>query len=126
MINLTKNLKELETEDFIWIIYSFIVIGAIISNEFEKKWLINRNRQAKKVFKTINITIFVVSFFIYAYFVILTYQRFKETKKDAKISNLFLNNANFIAACLFLIGGMIYLFTEIASNSELTEPPEEL
>ena len=40
------------------------------------------------------------------------------------MKELFLNEANFVAACLFLIGGLIYLFTEISSNSITTEPAE--
>ena len=32
MTNLSQTLQELKYEDFIWIIYSFIVLGALISN----------------------------------------------------------------------------------------------
>ncbi len=40
------------------------------------------------------------------------------------MKELFLNEANFVAACLFLIGGLIYLFTELASNSITTDPQQ--
>ena len=75
-------------------------------------------------FHLINTTIFLVSFLIYLYFVWLNYKHLKETKHYSSVKELFLNEANFVAACLFLIGGFIYLFTEINSTSLRTEPQE--
>ena len=124
MTNLSQVLQELETEDFIWIIYSFIVIGAIVSNVLERDWILKHHPNSYRIFHFINTTIFFVSFLIYAYFVWLNYKHLKETKNYSSIKELFLNEANFVAACLFLIGGLIYLFTEISSNSFGTEPQE--
>jgi len=124
MTNLSQALQELETEDFIWIIYSFIVIGAIVSNVLERDWLIKHNKREYRIFHIINTSIFFVSFLIYFYFVWLNYRHLKETKQNLSMKDLFLNEANFVAACLFLVGGLIYLFTELASNSITTEPEE--
>ena len=46
MANLSQILQELETEDFIWIVYSFIVIGAIISNVLERDWIIKHQKKS--------------------------------------------------------------------------------
>lgn len=124
MANLSQALQELETEDFIWIVYSFIVIGAIISNVLERDWLIKHEKKSWQGFHGINTAIFFVSFLIYFYFVYLNYRHLKETRNYSSMKELFLNEANFVAACLFLIGGLIYLFTEIASNSFEDEPSE--
>lgn len=124
MVNLSQTLRELEIEDFIWIIYAFIVIGALASDYFERQWLINKDTNARKTFKTINIIIFIVTFIIYFYFVTLTYKRLKEQNPNLTMKDMFLKEANFIAALLFLIGGGIYLFTEIASDTVLTSPQQ--
>ena len=124
MANLSQVLQELETEDFIWIVYSFIVIGALVSNIFERDWVLKHERKAYKEFHFINTTIFFVSFLIYLYFVWLSYKHIKETRNYSSVKELFLNEANFVAACLFLVGGFIYLFTEISSNSINTDPQE--
>lgn len=124
MTNLSQILQELETEDFIWIIYSFIVIGALVSNILERDWVIKHQGKSYQQFHLINTTIFLVSFLIYLYFVWLNYKHLKETKHYSSVKELFLNEANFVAACLFLIGGFIYLFTEINSTSLRTEPQE--
>lgn len=124
MANLSQILQELETEDFIWIVYSFIVLGAIISNVLERDWIIKHEDKSRKEFRFINITIFFVSFLIYLYFVYLNYKHIKETRNNVSLKQLFLQEANFVAACLFLIGGIIYLFTEIFGTTIDTEPDE--
>ena len=118
MNKVLKTLEEVRIEDWIWIIYLFLASFALIANFFEKDYLINGNKTSKKTFKTINIAIFIVVFFIYLYFVLLTYSRFKERENHTSIKSMIVTNANFIAATLFLIGGIIYIFTEIISDNE--------
>jgi len=124
MTNLSQALQELETEDFIWIVYSFIVLGALVSNVLERDWIIKHHEKSYKEFHFINTTIFFVSFLIYLYFVYLNYKNLKQKKNYSSLRELFLNEANFVAACLFLVGGIIYLVTEIFSTSVQTEPQE--
>lgn len=124
MTNLSQTLQELKYEDFIWIIYSFIVLGALISNVLERDWVIQHDSKKFKEFHLINTTIFFVSFLIYLYFVYLSYKRLKEVRNYKSVKDVFLNEANFVAACLFLIGGLIYLFTELSSNQTSTDPQE--
>ncbi len=113
-----KTLQEIQIEDWIWITYLFLSAVALVSNFFEKDYLLNRNKTSKKAFKTINIAVFIIVFFIYLYFVLLTYSRFKERQQQTTIKSMIVTNANFIAASLFLIGGILYLFTEIISDDE--------
>ena len=113
-----KTLQEIQIEDWIWITYLFLSAVALVSNFFEKDYLLNRNKTSKKAFKTINIAVFLIVFFIYLYFVLLTYSRFKERQQQTTIKSMIVTNANFIAASLFLIGGILYLFTEIISDDE--------
>lgn len=124
MTNLSQALQELNSEDFIWIIYSFIVLGAVVSNILERDWITKHHNKSYKRFHFINATIFFVSFLIYAYFVWLTYKHLKDVRRYSSMKELFLDEANFVAACLFLIGGLIYLFTELASGDYNTTPQE--
>ncbi len=124
MINVSQAFNELKTEDFIWIVYSFIILGALISNVIEREWISKHDMKSYRRFHSINATILFVSFLIYSYFVWLNYKRLKQMNPNTTIKNLFLNEANFVASCLFLLGGLIYLFTELASTSFQTEPQE--
>ena len=109
---MNEKLKKLKIEDFIWIIYIFIAIFAIVSNYYEKEYNLTNNAVYKNNYKSINITIFIVAFFIYLYFLYLNYQNVNSlnnpSKKEARDSQISL-----IASILFLIGGICYLFVEI-------------
>lgn len=118
MNKVLKTLEEIKIEDWIWIIYLFNASLALISNFFERDFLKTGNKISKRTFKTLNIGILIVVFFIYIYFVLLTYSRFKERESHTTLKSLFVTNANFIAACLFLIGGLLYIFTEIISDND--------
>lgn len=52
-------LQRLNQEDFIWIIYVFIALFAIISDVYERNYVLTNNKKSQKKFKTINITIFI-------------------------------------------------------------------
>lgn len=113
MNDITKQLRLLKNENIIWIIYIFIAITAIISNKYEKEYDLTQNKESYKTFKTINICIFTVAFFIYLYFFILNYNNYQNNQKHN------INTGQLIAATLFLIGGLIYLIAEIFENNEI-------
>lgn len=118
MDNLNDKLKRLRNEDLIWIIYFFIVVFALYSNKLDRDYLINHNPSSYRREKTINVTIFFISFFIYLYFVLLL------TKDIGKMEANFRNPQyrstfiQLIAALLFLIGGAIYLINEVSREDE--------
>ena len=68
MNDISKKLKRLRNEDFIWIVYFFIVVFALYSNKLDRDYLLKKDNEAYKREKYINITIFFIAFFIYLYF----------------------------------------------------------
>ena len=118
MNDLEEMLNELQIEDYIWIIYIFLSIFALISNHFEKQYDINHNKKDKQTFRKINTTIFTITFFIYIYFVYLNIKNLKRLDPKSSPIRIITANANFVAAALFLIGGTIYLLTSIFGDPE--------
>lgn len=116
MNNINKTLKELEIEDFIWIITLFSAIFAIISNKFEREYVKTRDKKAQKTYKTINITLLTISFFVYLYFLLLSYSRIKEINPSTTFKQARLTNINFISAILFITASLISIFVEIFSD----------
>lgn len=115
-MEILNRLKQLRNEDFIWIIYFFIATFALLSNVFERDFVLTKNSNSFKKSKTINVIIFFVAFFIYLYFVLLFTSNLNNMEKNfnnAKYRNTFLQ---LIAALLFLVGGAIYLMQEILTN----------
>ena len=115
-MDVLNRLKQLRTEDFIWIIYFFIAAFAIISNVFEKDYILTRNSNSFKKSKTIIIVLFFIAFFIYLYFVLLFTRDLSNMEKN--FNNVRYRNKllQVIASLLFLIGGAIYLIQEVISN----------
>ena len=118
MKDISENLKELEIEDFIWIISLFSACFALVSNKLEKDYLYTHNLSKEKEYKTINITLLVISFFIYLYFMMLNYKRIKNSTHQS-FKQMRINNANFLAATLIVLATIIYIMTSILGTNEL-------
>lgn len=118
MNDINKKLKRLKNEDFIWIIYFFIVVFALYSNKLDRDYLLKKDNEAYKREKYINITIFFIAFFIYLYFLLLLTEdlgSMEENFNDPAYRSTFIQ---LIAAILFLIGGAIYLINEITRKDD--------
>lgn len=118
MKDISENLKELEIEDFIWVISLFSACFALLSNKLEKDYLYTYNLSKEKEYKTINITLLVIAFFIYLYFMMLNYKRIKRNTHQS-FKQMRINNANFLAATLIVLATIIYIMTSILSTNEL-------
>ncbi len=114
-------IKEIETENFVWIIYLFIIGLSFLANKFEKDYYINGNIDDKEKYRIINIFIFSVVLVIYIYF-------FKENIKSVNKLNcndsyekIMFNKLNLLATSLIVIAGIIYLYIAIKDKNLETE-----
>lgn len=112
--NINRRLDRLRTEDYIWYIYVFIAVFALISNKYEKSYVVTKKREDFEKYHTINETLFVVALLIYLYFLYANYEQYKE-KRDS------LTWLNLIVSILFIIGGVIALYVEVSSNGDTDE-----
>ncbi len=118
MDKVTKTLHELDIEDLIWVIYIFISALAIYSNYLERIYVTKHDVLAKKKYKTINISILSIGFFIYLYFLILAYQKHKEKDNRTTLKNILIKDARLIASILLIICAIITLLSEIMSDDD--------
>mgnify|MGYP004507300581 FL=1 len=118
MDKVTKTLHELDIEDLIWVIYIFISALAIYSNYLERIYVTKHDVLAKKKYKTINISVLSIGFFIYLYFLILAYQKYKEKDNRTTLKNILIKDARLIASILLIICAIIALLSEIMSDDD--------
>ena len=118
MNDISKKLKRLRNEDFIWIVYFFIVVFALYSNKLDKDYLLKKDNEAYKREKYINVTIFFITFFIYLYFLLLLTEDLGSMEKNFNDPAYRSTFIQLIAAILFLIGGAIYLINEITRKDD--------
>lgn len=120
-----NTLKRINIESFIWIIYIFLVCFNLYSNYLEKIYLKTNQRFYKQKFRQINKMVLSVILLIYIYFAYVAFKdetsltRYKNT--DTKKKRL--TDLVFIAAILFLIGGVISLYVAMKSDDFDEELP---
>lgn len=120
-MNIGVKLSRLNREDFIWIIYLFIALFALLSDKYERDYLLHNNLVSHKKFKTINITILIVAFFIYLYFVLINYEDIKSLRCNITKKEVITHHASLVAALLFLVGGLISIWVEINRDTPLED-----
>ena len=116
-----RKLNLLKQEDFIWLIYYFIITYALISNKFERNYIITNNKKDLNKSKKINSIILIIAFFIYLYFVIITINNFDILKRSSQKKEVKVAFERLIANILFLVAGAVALYADYDSNTTGTD-----
>ena len=114
-------LKEIETENFVWIIYLFIIGLSFLANKFEKDYYINGNIDDKEKYRIINIFIFSVVLVIYIYFFKENIESVNKLNCNDSYEKIMFNKLNLLATSLIVIAGIIYLYIAIKDKNLETE-----
>lgn len=114
-------LQKIKIENWIWILYLFLIGFSFYSNYLETEYLKTDSCEAKEKYRKSLIIIFSVALLVYFYF-------FEDSLKDVKKQSpcddpkkIFLTQANFLASTLILIAGCIFLFIAITDTNIDTE-----
>lgn len=117
MDKIYRQLKQLKEEDFIWLIYFFIVIFALIANRFEENYLLTKNTYSKKKTQKITTTILMTAFFIYLYFTLISFDNLEYLKRNSTKKEVKVAFERLIANILFLVGGAFAIYADYDSNT---------
>lgn len=115
---LNRKLKQLQTEDFIWIIYIGIIVMSWYSNSLERKYFIYNDLQSKEKYQQTIIFIFSILIVVYLYFVKDSYDDLKNIKPYDSTKKKNLTSLAFLGSLLIAISGFIFLYVAI-SDEEL-------
>ena len=111
-----KRLNDIKTENFIWIIYLFIIFLSYYANSKEKNYILYNDQKSRQEYQTLLIIIFGILLIVYLYYVIDSYNEIKNLKyyDTAKKKNL--TYASFIGSFLVLLSGIIFLTIAIIDD----------
>lgn len=104
------DLNRIRREDFIWGVYLIVILMALVSNYFEKQYVMYKDNFSRKRYVYINRIIFTTLLFVYIYFVIDGYNQVSKLNindNKRKINNTFLS---YTGSVVNLIGGIIFLY----------------
>ena len=114
--DVSNRLRELKTEDFIWIIYVAIIFLSWLSNHIERKYFLNNDLKARDDYRKIITIIFSILVVIYVYFLMEAIGDLKSLKPEDTEKRKFLIFLSFLGSLLILISGLIFLY--ISLNDE--------
>ena len=106
--NINKRLEQIQIENYIWIVYLFIIGFSFYANSLEKDYFLTKNIQSKNSYRKINATVFLILILVYSYFekeAINSYFNKNKSKTQEKFDTLSL-----IATTMVLISGCIFLY----------------
>ena len=108
--NLQEKLKELKTEELIWIIYIGIIVLSFYSNNLERKYFIFNDNISKEKYRKTMILIFSILIVVYLYFLKDSYDDYKNLKPYDSDEKKQLVTLSFIASLFIAISGFIFLY----------------
>lgn len=112
-----EKIKEINTEDLIWIVLIGIIILSFISNGYEKKYYLNNDYNSKEKYRKLNIFICVVLVIIYLYFLKSSIDSLKELKPSDSEKRKKLVTLSLIGSLLITISGVIFLYISIVDKN---------
>lgn len=105
-----NRMKEIKTEEIIWIIYLGIIILSFYSNNLEKKYFLYKDTISKEKYRNIMILIFSILIIVYYYFLDDSYKSIQNLKKYDSYKKKKLTYLSFIASLFIFISGLIFLY----------------
>ena len=121
--NIIETLKRINIEDYIWIIYLFLVGYNLYSNYLEKKFLISKDKYLYNKFHSINTTVSFIALIIFIYFLIIAYEDLNKLNINSKEDEKKFKTLKKIDSLLFVIGKAISLYVVAKSPDLDNETP---
>lgn len=110
MNNIEEKLKEIDTENFIWVIYIGIIILSYYSNYLEKNYFLYHDMNSKEKYRQIIIFIFSVLIIVYFYFLNSSLDDVRNINPNDSREKNNLIILSFIGSLLIFISGLIFLY----------------
>ena len=108
--NIIAKIRRTNTEEFIWIVYFFLVGANLYATELRKDNITKEDSTITKKSYQISTATLVIAFLIYVYFVYITYEDVKKFKREMNKRETYLSELALIGAILFLVGGGIAIY----------------
>ncbi len=111
----SSKISALNLDDLVWYIYIFISVAALYSNKLEKEYTLTHDKKKLTEFHSVNLVVLTIAFFIYIYFIFISFKRYNSNKNRDTLINA-------ITSILFLTAGGISLYLELKStDSEIND-----
>lgn len=114
-------LKTIKTENYIWILYIFIIILCFYANNQEVKYYKYNDQIAKEKYYYSNLIVFSLVFIVYLYFFISSLNSVSKLDSNSSKEKVFYERLNLLGTSFILIAGFIFLYIAITDTNLETE-----
>ncbi len=105
---MNDRLKDIKVENFVWLIYIFIIFLSYCANYKETNFILYNDNKSKREYQNLLILIFSILLIVYLYFAYSSYEDIKDLKSYDTDKKKYLTYASFIGSFLILISGIIF------------------
>ena len=116
--NVELELNRLNFEDILWLIFIGLSIMNIVSNKYQKEYIISNKQYYEDKANNISICVLTILVFIYLYFFLRNYNMYNN--KDNSNSE---DMIKVIGSFLFIIGTLCLLYFQINSKDNFIDGP---
>lgn len=115
--NINNRIKQIHIENYIWIVYIFIIGLSFYANSKEEDFFLHKNVESKDQYRKINTIVFTILIVVYSYFEKESLSSFIHTNPVRKKYD----TLSLIASSLVLLSGIIFLYIIIEDEDLLEE-----
>lgn len=117
-IDKIKELRRLDFEDIIWIVFIILAILDIIGDHYQKKSIINDNPNDEECANNIFTIIVIITIIINLYFLSRSYNLYKES------SNKSLAGVKLTGSIFLILGSICLLYFQVNNKSDNIGGPD--
>lgn len=110
---LSRKLKQLKIEDFIWLVYIGIIFMSWYANSLERKYFIYNDLKSRESYRKMLILIFSILLIVYLYFLKDSFDDLKNIKPYDTNKKKNLTFLSLIISLLIAISGILSLYIAI-------------
>ena len=114
--DISSKLKQLDIEDYIWVIYIGIIILSWYSNALERNYFLYNDLDSKSQYREIIKLIFFVLVIVYFYFLVSSFNDVINLECDVSNKKKELVYLSFLGSLLIFISGVIFLYIAIVDE----------
>ena len=119
MNDIEKEIKRLNFEDIIWIVFIVLSILNIVGNDNQKKYVISNKQYYEDRANNISVFVLTILFIIYLYFFYRNYNMYNNKDNPSDV-----DKAKVIGSFLFIVGTLCLLYFQVNSDDNFIGEPE--
>ena len=120
MSNYEENeIKRLNFEDLLWVIFIILSILNIVSNNNQKEYVVSKNQYYEDRANNISMFVLTVLLFVYLYFFTRNYRMYKNKMNNATREDF----VKVMGSIFFIIGTLCLLYFQVNSDDNFIGSP---